>query len=50
MVRDGEDRPAPGSWLRDRPWIWILLLFALVLGVNLLAVWIAGQEPPAPVE
>ena len=48
MARDAAPRPTRGRWLRERPWIWVLFLFVLVLGVNLLVVWIAGQQPPEP--
>ncbi len=41
---------AAGRWLKDRPWIWVVLLFLLVLGVNVVFVWIAGRQPPEPVE
>ena len=33
-------------WLRDRPWIWLVLLLALVLGAAAVLIVIAERNPP----
>ena len=48
MAREDRRPGAPGRWWRERPWIWVVLLFVLVLVVNLTVVWIAAQHPPEP--
>lgn len=33
------------AWLRARPWIWVVLLLAVVMLINLAMVFIAGRPP-----
>jgi hypothetical protein len=37
----------PG-WLRRRPWLWIVLLWLVVLGVNAAFILIAQRNAPEP--
>ena len=34
------------KWLRDRPWIWIVLLLALLLGASVATLVIAQLNAP----
>ena len=36
-------------WLKQRPWIWILVFFAVVILVNLVFVAVAVLHPPVPI-
>jgi hypothetical protein len=38
------------SWLRARPWVWIVVLYAAVLTVNVLVAVIAGWNAPVDVK
>jgi hypothetical protein len=38
------------SWLAPRPWIWLIALYLLVVGVNVAFVLIARQNPPVEVQ
>ncbi len=37
------------KWIRQRPWIWIVLFFAVVILLNLAFVAIAVLNPPVPI-
>lgn len=37
------------DWLRERPWIWIVLLLAVTAAFNLVLVVIAVLNQPIPV-
>ena len=37
------------DWLKQRPWIWIVLFFVVVVLLNLIFVAVAVLNPPVPV-
>jgi hypothetical protein len=37
------------AWLRDRPWIWIVVFLVLMAAANLVLVVVALLDPPVPV-
>jgi hypothetical protein len=37
------------DWLRDRPWIWIVLFLVVMAAANLVLVVVALTDPPIPV-
>ena len=37
------------GWLRDRPWLWIALLYILVVAVNVVFLVIANRNSPVDV-
>ena len=41
-----EERGGLRSWVRRHPWIWIIVLYAFVLGVNVVMAVIALMNQP----
>ena len=38
------------SWLRRRPWVWIVALYLLVVAVNVAFVLVARRNAPEPAD
>lgn len=36
-------------WVRERPWIWIVVLLAAMVASSSALVWISVSHPPIPV-
>lgn len=37
------------QWVKERPWIWIVVLLGSMVASSLVLVWISVHHPPIPV-
>lgn len=38
------------TWLRERPWLWVVVLYLFVMGVWAAFVMLAHRNPPLPAD